>query len=284
MTIENVMAKGIVTVRKDQTINDALKIMSKHKIARLPVISPNTDELVGIITEKDMATKIASAKYEEVPLTHMRVSTIMTEDVITADVTESKVQVLKKMVDNHIGGIPILDGDEIVGMVTKTDFLKEANIEEYTKTPIKEIMTNRVITVNPDDRFVHARRLMIDNDISRLVVVNAGVIIGMITAKDMAKTIIEFKKRVPEKYQHSQIRDLFVQEIMSQSIVKCAKNDSIADVAKVMVEQEFSGMPVSDDNSKVHGIVSKTDLLRYIYDYNRKEDITNSIPLLNKLF
>lgn len=270
MTIENVMAKGIVTVRKDQTINDALKIMSKHKIARLPVISPNTDELVGIITEKDMATKIASAKYEEVPLTHMRVSTIMTEDVITADVTESKVQVLKKMVDNHIGGIPILDGDEIVGMVTKTDFLKEANIEEYTKTPIKEIMTNRVITVNPDDRFVHARRLMIDNDISRLVVVNAGVIIGMITAKDMAKTIIEFKKRVPEKYQHSQIRDLFVQEIMSQSIVKCAKNDSIADVAKVMVEQEFSGMPVSDDNSKVHGIVSKTDLLRYIYDYNRK--------------
>lgn len=270
MTIENVMAKGIVTVRKDQTINDALKIMSKHKIARLPVISPNTDELVGIITEKDMATKIASAKYEEVPLTHMRVSTIMTEDVITADITESKVQVLKKMVDNHIGGIPILDGDEIVGMVTKTDFLKEANIEEYTKTPIKEIMTNRVITVNPDDRFVHARRLMIDNDISRLVVVNAGVIIGMITAKDMAKTIIEFKKRVPEKYQHSQIRDLFVQEIMSQSIVTCAKNDSIADVAKVMVEQEFSGMPVSDDNSKVHGIVSKTDLLRYIYDYNRK--------------
>lgn len=270
MTIENVMAKGIVTVRKDQTINDALKIMSKHKIARLPVISPNTDELVGIITEKDMATKIASAKYEEVPLTHMRVSTIMTEDVITADITESKVQVLKKMVDNHIGGIPILDGDEIVGMVTKTDFLKEANIEEYKKTLIKEIMTNRVITVNPDDRFVHARRLMIDNDISRLVVVNAGVIIGMITAKDMAKTIIEFKKRVPEKYQHSQIRDLFVQEIMSQSIVTCAKNDSIADVAKVMVEQEFSGMPVSDDNSKVHGIVSKTDLLRYIYDYNRK--------------
>ncbi|RAP52051.1 MAG: hypothetical protein BZ138_03760 [Methanosphaera sp. rholeuAM270] len=270
MTIDKVMAKDIITVRKDQTINDALKLMDKHKISRLPVISPKTDELVGIITEKDMATKIASSKYEEVPLSHMRISTIMTDNVITANVEESKVQVLKKMVENHIGGIPILDGDDIVGMVTKTDFLKEADTDAYSNTPIKEVMTNRVITINPDERVVHARRLMIDNDIARVVVVNNGVIIGIFTAKDMAKTIIEFKKRVPEKYQHSQIRNLFIQEVMSQSIVTTTKDSSIAEVAKIMVEQEFSGMPVADEKNKVHGIVSKTDILKYIYDYNRK--------------
>lgn len=270
MTIDKVMAKDIITVRKDQTVNDALKLMSKHKISRLPVISPKTDELVGIITEKDMATKIASAKYEDVPLSHMRISTIMTDDVITADVEESKVQVLKKMVENHIGGIPIMEGDQIVGMVTKTDFLVEADIDAYSETPIKDVMTKRVITINPDERLVHARRLMIDNDIARLVVVNNGVIIGIFTAKDMAKTVIDFKKRVPEKYQHSQIRNLFIQEVMSQSIVTTTKDASIAEVAKIMVDQEFSGMPVSDDKNKVHGIVSKTDILKYIYDYNRK--------------
>lgn len=270
MTIDKVMAKDIITVRKDQTVNDALKLMSKHKISRLPVISPKTDELVGIITEKDMATKIASAKYEDVPLSHMRISTIMTDNVITADVEESKVQVLKKMVENHIGGIPIMEGDKIVGMVTKTDFLVEADIDAYSETPIKDVMTKRVITINPDERLVHARRLMIDNDIARLVVVNNGVIIGIFTAKDMAKTVIDFKKRVPEKYQHSQIRNLFIQEVMSQSIVTTTKDASIAEVAKIMVDQEFSGMPVSDDKNKVHGIVSKTDILKYIYDYNRK--------------
>ncbi len=270
MTIENVMAKGIVTVRKDQTVSDALKLMSKHKISRLPVISPKTDELVGIITEKDMAIKIASAKYEDVPLSHMRISTIMTSDVITADISESKVQVLKKMVENHIGGIPIMDGDKIVGMVTKTDFLKEADMGPFENTQIKEIMTKRVITVNPDDRLVHARRLMIDNDIARLVVVNSGVIIGIITAKDVAKTVIDFKKRVPEKYQHSQIRNLFVQEVMSQTIETTTKEATIPEVAKIMIEKEFSGMPVADDKNKVQGIVSKTDLLKYIYDFNRK--------------
>lgn len=270
MTIDKVMAKGIVTVRKDQTVSDALKLMNKHKISRLPAISPKTGELVGIVTEKDMATKIASSKYEEVPLSHMRISTIMTQDVITAKPSDEKVKVLKLMVDKHIGGIPIMDGDEIIGMVTKTDFLKNIDTNPFNETPIKEIMTNRVITVSPDDRLVHARRLMIDNDIARLVVVDSGLIMGIITAKDMAKTIIDFKKRVPEKYQHSQIRNLFVQEVMSQTIETTTKDASITDVAKIMVEKEFSGMPVSDDKNKVHGIVSKTDILRYIYNYNRK--------------
>ena len=95
-------------------------------------------------------------------------------------------------------------------MVTKTDFLKEADMVPFENTQIKDVMTKRVITVGPDDRLVHARRLMIDNDIARLVVVSSGVIMGIITAKDVAKTVIDFKKRVPEKYQHSQIGGLCI--------------------------------------------------------------------------
>ena len=145
MTIDKIMVKDVITVNKDQTIVDALKLMKKHKISRLPAISPKTKELVGIITEKDMAIKIASAKYEEIPLSHMRVSTIMTQDVITAAPTDSKLQILKKLVDNHIGGIPIVDEQtkEIVGIVTKGDFLKHLDKEPYTTTPIKDIMTKR---------------------------------------------------------------------------------------------------------------------------------------------
>lgn len=270
MTIDKVMAKDIVTIRKDQTVADAIKLMNKHKISRLPAISAKTDELVGIITETDIATKIASAKYESLPLSHIRISTIMTGDVITAKPTDSLLNVLKVMVDNHIGGIPILDGDKIVGMVTKTDFLKDLDEEPYNKVAIKEIMTNRVVTVSPDDRLVHARRLMIDKDVRRLVVVSSGAIMGMITGKDLARTIIDFKKRVPEKYQHSQIRNLFVQEVMSQTIESADKKDTISQVAEVMVTKEFSGMPIVDEKNKLHGIVSKTDILNYIYNHSRK--------------
>ncbi|MCD7781422.1 MAG: CBS domain-containing protein [Methanosphaera sp.] len=269
MNIEDVMSEGIITIRKDQTISDALKLMEKHKISRLPAISSKDDELVGIITEKDIATKIASSKYEDVPLSHMRVSTIMTRDVITAKPGDSTISVLKTMIEKHIGGIPIIKDGTIIGMVTKTDFLKNVESEPYTTTPIKDIMTPRVVTVNPDDRLVHARRLMIDKEIDRLVVVDSGLIMGIITAKDMAKTLIDFKKRVPEKYQENQIRNLFVQEVMSQTIETTTKDTSIADVANIMVEKEFSGIPISENN-KIQGIVSKTDILKFVYDHNRK--------------
>lgn len=270
MTIDKIMSKDVITITKDQTVVDALKLMNKHKISRLLAISPKTKELVGIVTEKDMAIKIASAKYEDVPLSHMRVSTIMTPDVITAAPSDTKLQVLKKLVENHIGGIPILEDNKIVGIITKTDILKNLDKEPYTTTTVKEIMTKRVITIGPDDRFVHARRLMVDDEISRLVVVNAGTIAGIVTDKDLVRTIIEFKKRVPEKYQAAQIRDIFVQELMSQTITTTTKDNTIADVANTMVEHEYSGIPVADDKNKVQGIITKSDILNFVYNHNRK--------------
>ncbi|MDO5852102.1 MAG: CBS domain-containing protein [Methanobacteriaceae archaeon] len=275
MTIKEVMAESIITIHKEQNIIDALKLMKKYKISRLPAISTkeNKDELVGILTEKDMATKIASSKYENLPISHFRISTLMTPDIITADVNDAKIKVLKKMVDNKIGGIPIMDDNKIVGIVTKTDFMKKCTIEPYTTTPISEIMTPKVLTIESEDRFVHARRIMIDNEVSRLIIVDTGKIEGIISARDMAKAVIEFKKRVPEKYQESQIRNMYIKDVMSKNVESVTSDMTIADVAKIMVDNEFSGMPIVDDG-KMKGIVTKTDILKFITDVmNRRENI-----------
>ena len=59
---------------------------------------------------------------------------------------------------------------------------------------------------------------------------------------------------------------------MSKTIETTPKDATIAEVAQIMVKEEFSGMPISDDNNKVQGIVSKTDILKFIYNHNRKRD------------
>ena len=121
--VKDYMTRNVSTVDPDMPIEEIKRIIKTTGHDGFPV--EKDGQIVGIITEKDMALKIASAKYEDVPLSHMRISTIMTDNVITADISESKVQVLKKMVENHIGGIPIMDGDKIVGMVTMEDILEE---------------------------------------------------------------------------------------------------------------------------------------------------------------
>ncbi|HEX3012951.1 MAG TPA: CBS domain-containing protein, partial [Methanobacterium sp.] len=73
MHIKDIMSSKVVVVDKDQNLNDALKLMKKHKISRLPVINTNQEnerELVGIITEKDIALRLGSSRYGNMAPSH----------------------------------------------------------------------------------------------------------------------------------------------------------------------------------------------------------------------
>ncbi|MBI4738398.1 CBS domain-containing protein, partial [Candidatus Woesearchaeota archaeon] len=88
MHVKDIMAKDAVVVDKDQNIHDALKLMKKNKVSRLPVINTNQDhqkELVGIITEKDIALRLGSSKYGNLAPSHFHVSTVMTPQPLTAE-------------------------------------------------------------------------------------------------------------------------------------------------------------------------------------------------------
>ena len=66
MQIKNLMSEDIITIDKDQNLSDALKLLRKHNVSRLPVT--NNKQLVGIISERDIANKLGSSKYESMPV------------------------------------------------------------------------------------------------------------------------------------------------------------------------------------------------------------------------
>ena len=267
MHIKDIMSSKVVVVDKDQNLNDALKLMKKHKISRLPVINTNNDhkrELVGIITEKDIALRLGSSRYGNMPPSHFHVSTVMTPNPITLNAAENLGKAAKIMIENKIGGIPIVDGKEIVGIVTKTDFIKTCQGIPYDKTYIKERMQTNVMTVNPGDRLVHARRILIDEDIGRLPVMSGDEIEGILTAKDIADSMISFRKIVPDKYQAARIRNLLVEDIMTQNVRTINEEKTIADASTFMIDEDFSGVPVTNDTGEITGMITKTDLMNLI--------------------
>ena len=81
MQIKNLMSEDLITIDKDQNLSDALKLLRKHNISRLPVT--NNKELVGIISERDVANKLGSSKAESMPASRFHVSSVMVKDVIT---------------------------------------------------------------------------------------------------------------------------------------------------------------------------------------------------------
>ena len=261
MQIKNLMSEDLITVDKDQNLSDALKLFRKHNVSRLPVV--NHKELVGIISERDIANKLGSSKSESMPASRFHISSVMVKDVITVPETMQLGEVAKVMLENGIGSVPVMRDDEMVGIVSKADFVTLAVGIAFDKISVKEIMTKDVVAVAPTDRLVHARRQMVDANVGRLPVIEDDELVGMITSKDLMRAFIDFRKNVPEKYQKTQIKEVFVEDIMSSNPSYVSKEMSITEVSKIMMETGYNGLPVVEEG-KVVGIITQTDILRLI--------------------
>ena len=267
MQIKNLMSEDLITVDKDQKLSDGLKLLSKHDISRLPVINTNSDnetELVGIISERDVADKLGSSKYENMPASRLHISSVMVKDVISVAETMDLAEVANLMLDKGIGSVPIVSSENmIIGIVSKADFVTLAVGKAFDKITAKEIMSDGIKFVSSQERLVHARRIMIDSHVGRLPVIDDDELVGMMTSKDVMKAFINFRKNVPEKYQKTQIKEILVEEVMSDNPLYIPKDASISEVADIMIDTGYNGLPVVEDE-KVIGIITQTDILRLI--------------------
>ncbi|MDR3063854.1 MAG: CBS domain-containing protein [Methanobrevibacter sp.] len=267
MQVKNIMSEGIISIDKDQNICDGLKLMEKKKVSRLPVINTNQNkekELVGIATEKDIAIKLGSSKYGNMAPSHFHMSTLMVKDVITVDEDMSVPEVAEILVKNNIGGVPVYSDGNIKGLVSKSDFIDTCRGRAYERVLVKDIMTTDLIFVSPEDRLIHARRLIIDSGVGRLLVSEDNALVGILTSKDIANAYVNFRKKVSEKHMKTQVKNIFVGDIMTRNVSKVSTEDNITTVADEMLKTGFDGFPVVDLDDNVVGIITKSDLLNLI--------------------
>lgn len=266
MQIKNLMSEDLITVDKDQNLSDCLRLLRKYNVSRLPVVNSNVNnqkELVGIISERDIADKLGSSKYENMPPSRFHISSVMVKDVIAVSEKMDLGEVASIMLEKGIGSVPVESNDNMVGIVSKTDFVTLAVGKAFEKISVEEVMVDDIKSVSISDRLVHARRLMIDSKVGRLPVIEDEKLVGIITSKDLMRAFISFRKNVPEKYQQAQIKNVLVGYIMSKNVLTATKEMSLSDVAEIMIETGYNGLPVIEDN-KVIGIITQTDILRVI--------------------
>jgi CBS domain-containing protein len=265
MDVKHICSDELIFINKDQNILDGLKLMEKHKISRLPV-NNDKKELVGIATEKGIAIKLSSLKYENLPPSHFHISTIMTKDVISIQANENIVGAAKILIKNNIGGLPVYSSDDLIGIVTKSDLIDICKGKAYQKIYVKDYMIKNLISVPQDSRLIHARRMVLEHNVGRVLIKNENDLVGILTFKDILDAFISFKEKVPETHQNAQIKNLLVEDVMSSNLEKINSNATIAEVAEKMLSLGFNGLPVVDDGDNLIGIITKTDLLTIIID------------------
>lgn len=258
MKVKEIMTTDVISVDKDVDVKYVMKLMKKHDITKIPVLEEKI--LIGLITDSNLALKLGAIRTRGIPASRLHASSVMDKDINVVTLEEDVSKILRSVGEPGPTLLCIVDNNKkLVGVVTKADLLPVVKGDQL----IEEIMKKQVFTVSPDDRVIHARRILIDESIGRLPVVNNGILIGIISDIDIANALAVIKKSFPQGKQKHHLEELIVNDVMKSPVISINYDNTISDAAEVMMKSGFGCLPVIK-NEKIIGIISRTDLLKTI--------------------
>lgn len=142
---------------------------------------------------------------------------IMTKDPITVARDLSVTDAARTMVEHRVGALPVLDGDELVGLVTEGDLIMrdvkvefptylhlldgfimyppatarfESELKKAVGATVEDVMTVDPVTIQADAPIGDAATLMVERDVSRLPVLEGERLVGIISKSDIVRSLI----------------------------------------------------------------------------------------------
>jgi CBS domain-containing protein len=124
--------RPVYSVGPNATVREALEIMAQHNIGALLVIDGQT--LEGIFSERDYARKVVLKGKSS---SDAKVSEIMTSKVITINTKHTIDQCMQIMTDNHIRHLPIVNDENVMGLISIGDVVRE--MMDHQKSMIERL-------------------------------------------------------------------------------------------------------------------------------------------------
>lgn len=272
------IVKKPITISPNQSILDARDILIRYGIGRI-IVQVN-GKPVGIVTEKDVSRAVSI--FSQKPIAKIRVSDIMSKKLITATTTETIFDCARLMKKHEISSIVILDKKgKLIGIVTKTDLVSVFLIESTASYTVSKVMSKKLITVEPEDSLYLVQSVLINNKISRVIVVKNKIPVGIITYRDFipAKTLHFEKEFVyPNELNEigwnpnlnefnanrlSYLLTFAAKDIMTKNPIVIYQNDVLYTAAIIMIRNSISGLPVVR-GKKLVGVLTKSDIVNVL--------------------
>ena len=258
MKAKEIMTKDVIFVDKDEDLQHVLDLMEKHEVTKIPVLE--NKKLVGIITDGKIAYKLGSIRKKDVPAARLHASSVMEKKFDTVLSDTSVEDILKKVGLPGLTMLPVIDGDRFCGVLTKADLLHLVN----KKTKLETIMKTSLLTVFPDDRVIHARRIIVDNNVARLPVIDDGKVVGMIAEREVAFAFAALKRSFSRGHQKHRLEELLVKDVMNTPVITAKPDITAEEAAQLMLKENVGALPIVKQDNTIVGIVTRTDLLKTI--------------------
>jgi len=151
------MAKSPVTATEEMNLEEALYLMQKHKIRRMPVVR-NDNDLCGIIVISDIypfvgphaVTKALLSEEVTRQLRNVRVASVMTKSPVTCSRNATIDEIGLIMRRKKIGAVPVLEGTKVIGIITESDILGALSSISHVGSDSKRIFFRIPVTEGID--------------------------------------------------------------------------------------------------------------------------------------
>jgi len=148
----------------------------------------------------------------------------MNENVISFKPDDSIFTVAEKFYKNHISGAPVVENDEVIGVISETDIVKfmrisipenseataephlltlllaglvkgrialKKSLEKLAEIEVKDLMCKEIVSISPDQSVIDAATIMSKNKVNRLPVIENNKLVGIISRANMIKALID---------------------------------------------------------------------------------------------
>jgi CBS domain-containing protein len=228
----------------------------------------------------------------------VRVSDIMSAEVAYVEPDTPLVDVVKLMIQRGIKAAPVVDGGQVVGMITDGDLLRRAGLglrlslqrklspedlaeqlRALTQTADKAsaVMTSPAVTISADARVAEAVRLMLDRQVKRLPVVDKqGALIGMISRTDILAAIAASPEAEEEAPGLPAGLNYRAGDLVIRDIPTVLPDTPLNEVLDKLVATPFRRVVVVDPQRRVLGIILDGELLSRI-GAERRPDLFHAL-------
>ena len=139
-TAQDIMSKKVVAVESNSTASDIAKLMDKNRVSS--IIITKDEKPVGIITERDMVSKITAQNKKP---SEVKTVEIMSSPLVVVSPLTPVDEVAEKMILSKIRRIVVLNDTETLGIITVTDFVKHfhsmlSSDKEYNKKIYQDLI------------------------------------------------------------------------------------------------------------------------------------------------
>ena len=274
MQVSRFMTRRPVTVAPEASIDEAIALMERHGFRHLPVA--RGAEVLGMLSDRDVrlgtgGQALASLGVPEESGLPRRVDQIMRAPVVCVEEHERGPTAARRMIEQRIGALPVLESGRLVGIVTETNLVSAfrdlcrdpAHADELDR-PVEEVMHSLVVTMEPEETLEDAIERCHDWRIRHVPVMKDEELVGMVSDRDIRLALGRalVADALASRQGGTASDPDRVDGIMSRQVVSIEPAETLSRASAAMLAAHVSALPVQLDGMLM-GIVTRTDVLEH---------------------